>query len=664
MQEALERAASGSENKPKTNKLQCEASYVEEQVEITCSIMHLPIELLVHILCHLPLPSLLSASAVCRYFNTASRHNAIWRLLFTETFGAFPMGDLPLRPPTPSAGSTSLDGLCRLLETRGDEQCKVLEDALARCLHEPLGGLACSPSDWIRIFSGDRPGEYSWRTEFYRTISLRKWRVLSLKTNTRDLKKCAAVVDEFASDGHSDEAWNCSWSPNGRYLASSSKDGEVILWRLSWSATEPQITGESPRLQFRLTKHRQLSHPEDLHSSVVSHDWHPSSRLLITTTVQCVVAIWEVETGALLHLDRTVSFDSFATWHPSGRAFVVGHRRCQYETLPPTEFLFRHALALRLLGGRFKHCFEAEVVHHSGASPSPPNDQWQVVTPRANVCIFEIPHNCIHMPVLTPNGEYLLFLTGNSPHHTNKAILTRAFARQQTPPHSPKESSPAMPSFNHSALMAPHTRDASFLRFGGGLFSIVGEVEGREWHDDFYKTSPATAETSTTDQQDEELDVHRTGEDAYILFSGHCLGFSISHDSNWLAANVRRFTNVEEIADNPMQPATLQKCFVLEIYRLPSLEKVAALEGHVDDSPEDAEPYLVWPEFSPDGRYILSGCGLGRVLIFDLHYQVQVASVGHHLDLVNSCSWHPHFTLLATASDDTGVRLLAPCTFM
>jgi WD40 repeat protein len=48
------------------------------------------------------------------------------------------------------------------------------------------------------------------------------------------------------------------------------------------------------------------------------------------------------------------------------------------------------------------------------------------------------------------------------------------------------------------------------------------------------------------------------------------------------------------------------------------------------------------------------------VLVFDLEYHVQVAVIEGHLDLVNSCAWHPVFNLLATACDDTGVRLLQP----
>jgi hypothetical protein len=114
----------------------------------------------------------------------------------------------------------------------------------------------------------------------------------------------------------------------------------------------------------------------------------------------------------------------------------------------------------------------------------------------------------------------------------------------------------------------------------------------------------------------QELAAFLVGQEPHIIFDGHCLGFTVSADSTLLAANVRRFTNPQQVREDPSLEASLEKRFTLEVYRLPSLEKIAGLSGHLDNSPEGAEPYLVWPHFSPDGRYLLSGCGLGRSLEF------------------------------------------------
>lgn len=117
---------------------------------------------------------------------------------------------------------------------------------------------------------------------------------------------------------HCDEVWFCKWSPNGRFLATGSKDYTVIIWELC-----PET------LQCR------HSRVLEGHSYGVAYlAWSPdSTRLAVCGPEDCPeVWLWEVATGRLETKVSQSNEDSLTcvSWSPDGRRLTAGGTRGQF----------------------------------------------------------------------------------------------------------------------------------------------------------------------------------------------------------------------------------------------------------------------------------------------------------------------------------------------
>jgi len=106
---------------------------------------------------------------------------------------------------------------------------------------------------------------------------------------------------------HSNEVWFVKYSNNGLYLASSSKDGGIILWDMKL---------EVPKALKTLTGHG---------SAVSLVSWSPDDSLLLSVSIDNSLKLWKVETGECLktltkHTEPIVS----CAWFPDGKKFASG----------------------------------------------------------------------------------------------------------------------------------------------------------------------------------------------------------------------------------------------------------------------------------------------------------------------------------------------------
>ncbi|CAK7351451.1 unnamed protein product [Dovyalis caffra] len=100
---------------------------------------------------------------------------------------------------------------------------------------------------------------------------------------------------------HFDEVWFLQFSPNGNYLASSSKDESAIIWEVT----------DGGVVSF---KHI-LGHQKP----VLTVSWIPNDEKLLTCGEEEVIKRWDVNSGRLLHIyvKTGVGFIS-CTWCPVG----------------------------------------------------------------------------------------------------------------------------------------------------------------------------------------------------------------------------------------------------------------------------------------------------------------------------------------------------------
>jgi len=117
---------------------------------------------------------------------------------------------------------------------------------------------------------------------------------------------------------HSDEVSFCKWSPNGKLLATGSRDNSVIIWKF-----DP--------VTLKLTNDKAL----EGHTHGVSFfSWSPdSSKLAVCGSEECPdVFIWDVAGGRIENKISHTQEDSLTTvsWAPDGGRLAAGGNRGQF----------------------------------------------------------------------------------------------------------------------------------------------------------------------------------------------------------------------------------------------------------------------------------------------------------------------------------------------
>ncbi|ESO84471.1 hypothetical protein LOTGIDRAFT_168706 [Lottia gigantea] len=117
---------------------------------------------------------------------------------------------------------------------------------------------------------------------------------------------------------HCDEVWFCRFSPDGRKLATGSKDGNMIIWDVDFETFE--------------LRHRKSY--ENNSYGVAFLAWSPdSSHILACGPDDCSeLLLWNIETGELRQKISQSPEDSLtsAAWHTDGKKFVTGGTRGQF----------------------------------------------------------------------------------------------------------------------------------------------------------------------------------------------------------------------------------------------------------------------------------------------------------------------------------------------
>ncbi|KAJ3316741.1 hypothetical protein HDU76_001580 [Blyttiomyces sp. JEL0837] len=102
---------------------------------------------------------------------------------------------------------------------------------------------------------------------------------------------------------HTDEVWFLSFSPNGKYLASASKDTTAIIWRTTNFDVAHTLRGHHEAISFLA--------------------WNPASTILLTGSNDSSLKTWDAQTGVCTRsFSRHTEPITSCAWLPDGRHFV------------------------------------------------------------------------------------------------------------------------------------------------------------------------------------------------------------------------------------------------------------------------------------------------------------------------------------------------------
>ena len=132
--------------------------------------------------------------------------------------------------------------------------------------------------------------------------------------------------------GHSDAVWSVAWRPDGRQLASGSRDNTIIVWDAETGAPVRTLAGHS--------------------AAVTSVAWRPDGRQLASGSWDNTIIVWDAETGAPVRTLAGHSAEVWSVaWRPDGRQLASGSSDntiivWDAETGAPVRTLAGHSAAV------------------------------------------------------------------------------------------------------------------------------------------------------------------------------------------------------------------------------------------------------------------------------------------------------------------------------
>lgn len=143
---------------------------------------------------------------------------------------------------------------------------------------------------------------------------------------------------------------------------------------------------------------------------------------------------------------------------------------------------------------------------------------------------------------------------------------------------------------------------------------------------------------------------------------GFVLGLQISPNGRYLACTLRKYLNPEEI--KPIKPSDrrsfdhyqVEEPISIYLYDLTTCELITVLNGCTGKSSVE-QIFLILPEFSPCSRFLCCGSEDGSIVVWNIDFNIEVARLVGHTDVVNFCVWHPTLPLLVSGSDDNTLRV-------
>ncbi|KAJ8934935.1 hypothetical protein NQ314_013094 [Rhamnusium bicolor] len=456
---------------------------------------------------------------------------------------------------------------------------------------------------------------------------------------------------------HTDQVLHVSFSHNGRYFATCSKDGYVTLWTSNYPA-KVKYTRNMKYFKWKYTQYSQFNESDTL---LLVSGVHFGT----THSTSGEIAVFNLDRFELQCRVVNKPYDIFGTWYDdkcllSGDLHWLAHlvssshlwlnkasQEAESELVPITHCLFRfynrNASSIRAI--MIANClpnsenasnnigsqnndsgFEEGSSLQHGNPVSHKDIKWIPCDVRRAMSnsLFEQMRNSKDFPNpiwFIKSDKYLIFTTGYktyTPHQIGfKRIQPFSFPKMMDPGPTLKERLILFEQRKEQMRSGSPPPDPDWLDF-------------EQVADKFNKV-------------DHLIDLH-----------GHIVGMGLSPDHRFLYVNSRSWPE-NYVISNPLDPPPIAQEIDIHVIDLVTLKQVGTmLRAHKAFTPNN-ECFFIFLDVC--NEYVASGAEDKHGYLWDRHYGACLAKFPH-VDVVNSVAFNPQDPeMLVTTSDDHTIKI-------
>lgn len=456
------------------------------------------------------------------------------------------------------------------------------------------------------------------------------------------------------SAAHSNEVWHLQWSHAGDRLASASKDHTVCVWKFDSAS-------------LRLSLSRKL-----VHEAPVSWVcWSRDDRLILSTTNEEQVAMWDSVSGAFLGSFSTKQYDCYGKFLSISADTLEDRSSVEIPvSQSATSDLQQHSTS------------PIDVISASPPDSDPPMssfDEFSVIDTLDTASDIDenMPSDLDARSDPSSLEDQQDAVIVGSLYHYAWSIPCPSwlddetqFVRDHLDPYA--KDLVSLHELQVQRLDGSVVLRRKFLFKGGGyMHCLTPTPDGRKV---LFACGTIPAQSHQLVVADLVDRPKFSDTDCRVINeNGAITGFTISSDSRFVVLMVRRFKQPLEVALRTVHSSRewreysdpeVEKQFQVRIYDLDSLQLIREFSGPQAVTPNVHTDtiFVSWPAFGSDGQekdaLVCTGSENGYIHVFHWKLGAVLTELKAHDNVVNAVQFHPHIPgLVATASDDRSVKL-------
>jgi len=460
--------------------------------------------------------------------------------------------------------------------------------------------------------------------------------------------------------GHTHQVLHVSFSHNGKYFASCSKDGYILLWDSGFPA---RIKHHSD-MKLYSWKNTQYSEFNETDTLLLVSGVHFGSH-----SNTGGIAVFRITNDEFVLQCRMSNkpYDFFGTWYNDfyllscdlrWQAQLVStsvvwlnrasqETQSEYTSIMNPMFKFNNRSASFIRSTTVANCLPT----HDSSPPSPlsnPSPQVPVEDDQEEDQADPVKDDMDEeASVEESDPSSLQDDSGSSDDESQKVIDTRdkwlifTMGTLTYTPHQIGLKRIKPFTFNRRIATGPNLRERVAIQRAAREAAEASIAAGDPIVEPMWLDDEAVPDGS--DKIDHIIDLH-----------GHIIGISLSPDHRYLYVNVRAWPPGCTIR-NPMHPPPMAQEIDIHVIDLVTLQQVGSLlRAHRAYTPND-ECFFIFLDVS--SQYVASGAEDKHGYLWDRHYGVCLAQLPHS-DVVNSVAFNPRNPeMLITASDDYTLKI-------